>query len=131
LIALVLAVVVSAVFLVWRTHKNGVHIPPSPLTSPLRRPTSFAPFSPLPSPSPTMTATATRQAQVVPPTGTPAVNAATLEAIRAAHPTATLPTPSGMRWPYISPDTWRSWSLWLFAAALALTYIGRRLRQNQ
>jgi hypothetical protein len=78
-----------------------------------------------------MTATTVRQMQAVPPTGTPAVNAATLEAIRTMHPTATLPTPSGIHWPYISPDDWRRWSLLLFAVALALTYVGRRLRQNQ
>ncbi len=130
LIALGLAVCVSAVFLVWRTQKAKAPIPSSPLASPLRTPT-LAPLSPLPFPSSTMTVTATRQPQAVPPTGTPAVNAATLEAIRTAHPTATLPSPSGMRWPYISPDTWRRWALWLFAAALALAYVGRRLRQGQ
>ena len=56
---------------------------------------------------------------------------ATLEAIRANRPTATPPSPSGIRWPYISPNTWRSWALRILAVAGLLAYIGLRLRRGQ
>jgi hypothetical protein len=122
--ALGLAVVVSAVFLVWRTQKNG-DVPLSPLVSPLPRPTIFiaSPLSP-----PTLTPAHVPHA--VPPTGTPAVNTATLQAMRTARPTATPPSPSGTRWPYISPETWRRWALRILAAAAVLAYVGLRLRES-
>ncbi len=112
-------------FLVWRTQRD-VLAPLSPLTSPLVKPTAS-----IPSPLSLPTATSLRTVQPIPPTGTPAVNAATLEAIRATRPTATPPSPSGIRLPYVSPDTWRRWALRILAAAALLTYIGLRLRRDQ
>lgn len=97
----------------------------SPLASPLVRPTV-----PIPSPLHPPTTTATQSPQPIPPTGTPSVNAATLEAIRATRPTATPSSPSGIRWPYISPHTWRRWALRIFAVAAVLAYIGLRLRES-
>jgi hypothetical protein len=122
IIASGLAVGLLVTFLMWRTAWRGESTPLSPLirpamsaSSPLSPPTATSLYSPLP----------------VPPTGTPPVNMATLEAIRATHPTATPPSPSGIRLPYISPDIWRRWALRIFAAAGILAYIGLRLRQSR
>lgn len=117
-----LVVGLLVVFLVWRAAQRGESMPLSPLT----RPTMSAPLSlSLP------TATSLYSPLPVPPTGTPPVNMATLEAIRATRPTATLPSPSGIRLPYISPDTWRRWALRIFAAAGVLAYISLHLRQSR
>ena len=54
-----------------------------------------------------------------------------LEAIRAVRPTATPPSPGGIRLPYISPATWRGWALRILAVAGVLAFIGLRLRRHQ
>jgi hypothetical protein len=98
------------------TSSSSLVVRPATFTSsPLASPTVTRPQSPLP----------------VPPTAPPPVTTATLEAIRANRPTATPPSPSGIRWPYISPNTWRSWALRILAVAGLLAYIGLRLRRGQ
>ena len=121
LIALALTVGLSLVILVWHNGKQEQTSPlplsPLPQTS---RPLVFipelvpTPYSPLP----------------LPPTSSPAVNAATLEAVRLTHPTSTPTPPTGFKWPYISPATWRRWAFWCFAAAALLGYLGLRLRRS-
>jgi hypothetical protein len=95
----------------------------------------FAPSaSPLPtttSPLPLPVVAALDSPLPVPPTAPPPINAATLEAIRTTRPTATPPSPSGFRLPYVSPETWRAWALRILAAAGLLAYIGLRLRRSQ
>jgi hypothetical protein len=98
------------------TSSSSLVIPPATYTSyPLASPTVTRLQSPLP----------------VLPTTPPLVTTATLEAIRANRPTATPPSPSGSRLPYISPNTWRSWALRILAVAGLLAYIGLRLRRGQ
>ncbi len=65
----------------------------------------------------------------VPPTGTPPVSQATLQAIRRERPTATPLSAPSFRWPYVSPDTWRRWAIWVLAAAALLAYLAWRVRQ--
>jgi hypothetical protein len=66
----------------------------------------------------------------LPPTRPPAVNAATLQAVRLRHPTGTPLAASGLKWPYISPTTWRRWAFWCFATAALLGYLGLRIRRG-
>lgn len=112
-----------AVLLIWRvTHEDEVITSPSrpadtsPLSaSPLATPTIGAFVSPLP----------------LPPTAPPPITTATLEAIRAARATATPPSSSGTRPPYIAPATWRSWAVRILALAGVLAYISLRLYRGQ
>ena len=126
LIALGLILGLLATVLLWRVTRKDESVFPSPLgtppssplpaaSSPLVKPTTTSPDSPLP----------------VPPTAPPLITTATLEAIRATRPTATPPTPSGIRLPYISPATWRGWALRTLIVAVLLAYIGLRLRRGQ
>ena len=120
LMALALAAGLSLVLIVWHNGEeqeqaSPLSLSPLPQTSqplvvvPPQVPT---PNSPLPSPS------------------SPVVNAATLEAVRLAHPTGTPLTSPKIKWPYISPTTWRRWAFWCFTAAALLGYLGLRLRRN-
>lgn len=129
------------VFLIWRAKREDELVSRSPLmpaqatpvlaiSSPLYPPSAtplspaapdLQPTSPLESDSPLP----------VPPTGTPPVNPATLEALWTTRPTATPLSPSSSHWPYISPDTWRRWALWIMTAAGVLAFIGLRLRRGQ
>jgi len=125
-ISLVLALGLLVVLLIWRVVREGDFTPSSPLAYAPARPTTSV-SSPLSQP----TATPFHSPLRVPPTGTPPVNTATLEAIRANRPTTTSPSPSGIHLPHIPPATWRRWALWIFAAAAVLAYIGLRLRKGQ
>jgi hypothetical protein len=75
-----------------------------------------------------LTVAPTREA--LPPTGTPPVTEATLEALLADRPTATPPASEGVHLPYVSPATWRNWALRVLALAIALAYVGLRLRRR-
>ncbi len=112
--------------LVWRINRESEFTSPSSPVQPATRP---APFGS----SPLARATATPPHSPLPlqPTASPIVNTATLEAIRTMRPTATPPSPSGFRLPYVSPATWRGWALRILAVAGLLAYIGLRLRQSQ
>ena len=121
LIALALAAGLALVILVWQKGEPEQTSPLllSPLTQapkplvvvPALVPTPYSPLA-------------------LPPTSSPAVNAATLEAIRLTHPTGTPLAASGFKWPYISPATWRRWAFWCVTAAALLGYIGLRLRRD-
>jgi hypothetical protein len=91
-------------------------------------------WSPLPlgqSPLDTATAAPLYSPLTAPPTSVPPISAATLQAVRAARPSATPPAAPREQWPYVSPATWRAWALRMLAAAGLLGYIGLRLRDNQ
>lgn len=125
IIALMLAVALVVTVLVWRAGHNGERKLDSVLASPLEAPAVG--ISPLTPPTPTPLPVR----EPVPPTGTPPVTQATLEAIRATRPTATPPSASGIQLPYVSPGAWRGWALRVMALAGVLAYIGWRLRQRQ
>ena len=120
-----LAVALLVTLLVWRAGHNG-HVPPDSFLSSPVEPTRVA-VSPLRPP----TRTPFPVTGPLPPTGTPPVTQATLEALRAWRPTATPPPAAHSPWPYISPDWWRRWALHILALAGLLGYIGWRLRPRQ
>lgn len=126
LIILGLAVALVITLLVWRTNREGEFTSPASPAQPATRPAPLgsSPLAPA-------TVTPLRSPLPLPPTASPVINTATLEAIRAVRPTATPPSASGLRLPYISPATWRGWALRILAVAGLLAYIGLRLRQSQ
>ena len=117
-------VVMLALLLALRAAREG-HDSPVVELSPLETLEVFV--SPLKSPTaPPVVGTP----EPLPPTGTPPVSQATLQAIRLERPTATPLSPPSFRWPYISPDTWRRWAFWALGAAAVLAYLAWRIRQQ-
>ena len=128
----ILGIVVALILILFvlRAAREGDfifnHHSPVADTSPLE--TVEALVSPFVSPFLEPTPTIGGPPQPLPPTGTPPVSEATLEAIRRQRPTATPLSEPSVQWPYISPDTWRRWALWALGGAALLAYLAWRLR---
>lgn len=126
-----IAVLLILVLLVLRAAREGDfifhHDSPVVDASPLETVEAFV--SPFVSPILTPTPTIGGPPGPLPPTGTPPVSEATLEAIRRQRPTATPLSEPSFRWPYISPDTWRRWALWALGGAILSAYLAWRVRR--
>jgi hypothetical protein len=124
-----LAIGLVVVFLVWREPQETDYLSPSS-TSSLAAPGAIRHpiFS---SPLHAATDTPFHSPLAVVPTAPSRVTSATIEAIRDTRPTATHPASEGLDLPYVSPTTWRVWSLRILALAGVLAYIGLRLRKGQ